>query len=495
MKINELEEEINGLEDKIKALEKEKEKIEENKSICWENVLTEVGEAILNKYLKQEEYSYFRGFYEIEEKLNKEYKKEERDEEKIKELSNERRKLKETIYKFVFDRLKEASDEEKIVAGEYLFYKHLFYSCGMFGSFKNPTTCGACHEGKAIVDKLGLREYLVYLGDRQYTIPKETKEKALENLGKETIKEKITKMQQNLESVIQNIQAAKEEMKNRKEKLKAYKKLELSGTDYEAVEEKMPDFFEEIMRERGRSGVEFALADIKENVGVILTNDWYYSGSGGCEYGVTVIVYRDGNTKEEYFKYRDAYDYRKDDFRYAFNKARITKITDKEVEIELETNRGDVGNFKIRRTFSLARQNRTIEEILSEEQQKEFQEKISKVEKELLQRHEKPNATMPAYVSLGGIKGQLPYGLDMQQSVPYENPETIDKYVDVRRGIAAIVIKAQIDHCASRGKQYEWVGYVIRKDKEPEMVSRECAYQLALKEGKKIQIKARDLVK
>lgn len=102
---------------------------------------------------------------------------------------------------------------------------------------------------------------------------------------------------------------------------------------------------------------------------------------------------------------------------------------------------------------------------------------------------------MPMYVSLYGFEGTLPQGTDTGQMVPYEKPEIIDRYVDIKKGIAAFVLKAQIDHGAGRGKQYEWVGYVIEKDGTIKPVDRECAYQLDLKDGKQIRMKARDLIK
>jgi len=109
--------------------------------------------------------------------------------------------------------------------------------------------------------------------------------------------------------------------------------------------------------------------------------------------------------------------------------------------------------------------------------------------------HYLPDATMPDYIKMWGMTGTFPAGVSTGQSVPYDKPEIVEKYVNAKAGIAALVIKSQIDHCAGRGKQYAWTGYTIDKTGKIERVYDDNAYQLQLKEGKRIEVKAKDLLK
>ena len=498
-KISQLEEQIKNLEREAGTLGKQKETAEKSRYNTKKASIAATGGALLKKYLQNDDKEYLREFYGICKEISKEYNKEKSDQKKIDKLNENKDKIGGSISGFIFDRLKTASDDERMVAGQYLFNKGVYYGCGDFGGFKNPTTCGGCHASETLLERLDLKKYAEFTGDRCYSIPEKVKEKAINNVSQGSIKEKAKQIKENLENIDKKLKGINQELHNKHQTVSAYKILNSGKVDYEKVEEKMPDFFNEILRSRGdKSGVEFATADIKNNVGLILTRDWNYYGSGGCEYGVTAIVCRDGKTKEEYFKYRDPYNASGDDYRYHFDKAEIVKVTDKDITVKLKSSRQDVGAFEIERTFELAKEEKpkeSLEEVLSKEEQDKFNQKFNDIEKQLLDNHYKPNATMPMYVSLWGFQGTLPQGINTGQSVPYEKPEIIDKYVDARKGVAGIVIKAQIDHCAGHGKQYEWCGYAINKDGKANLVERECAYQLQLKEGKNIVMKAKEMIK
>jgi hypothetical protein len=79
--------------------------------------------------------------------------------------------------------------------------------------------------------------------------------------------------------------------------------------------------------------------------------------------------------------------------------------------------------------------------------------------------------------------------------VPYERPQIVDEYVDEEQGIGAIIIKSQIDHDAGFGKQYRWEGYVVDKNGNIKSVWSDNAYELELRKGKRIEMKAVELLK
>jgi len=276
----------------------------------------------------------------------------------------------------------------------------------------------------------------------------------------------------------------KEDLLNKKE---AYEIIDKSGKNYLEVEEKMPEFFDELMNDSGK----FIDIDTENNIGVILRDESHYYGSGGCEYGVNVVVMRDGKTDSIYFKWRDPYNPKKDNRNWYFDEAEIIDFNDEEVEVTLNS-----GTHKTKFTFSLPKQEKiNLENRLTKEEQKAWMEGLNKEKERLLDAHYRENAIMPDYIDYRFHEGVIPNEFTRGRMVGYEKPTVVDKLFDKRKGLGAIVIKAQIDHCAGFGKQYEWVGYVFNEKGESEQVFRDCAYELELRKGKRIEVKARELIK
>jgi hypothetical protein len=493
MKIEQIEEQIESLEAKIKNASNEQENLEESRDNFIKEKIAESGKKIADKYLSQEakkavdEINALR--QEIEDAQKTKNPKYCDKDGRIKdEIYNKKYELKKKSENLVLDELAKASDNERIIGAYYLSDIEAIYGgCSGFGYHKDPSTCGGCVAGQRIAAKLDLKKYYDFLGDRQYKISEKTKISALEKVAGINVNNELKKLKKNPEESKKNLEKIKAEKSELAKKKSAYETLKNSGMDYEEVEEKMPEFVDEI------KGAGFATADIKNNVGVILAHSSNYYGSGGCEYGVNAIVFRDGKTKEEYFKYRDAYSANKDDYRYHFDKAEIVKVTKDNVTIKLTSNRK--GPFSVQRTFDLSKSEKKLESILSKDEQEKFEAKYQETEKKLLNDHYLPDATMPDYIKMWGMTGTFPAGVSTGQSVPYDKPEIVEKYVNAKAGIAALVIKSQIDHCAGRGKQYAWTGYTIDKTGKIERVYDDNAYQLQLKEGKRIEVKAKDLLK
>ena len=473
---------ITSLTRKIKRIEAKMDKIDEKKlNREMYNLLEAKKErastAILEKY----------GIAGLKQKIadiKKEREKTDYRDEKYAELEEKKK----GVLKDLLDKLKDASVDEKLVAGEYLHGERIMIGgCGTFGYFKDPSTCGSCVEGRGVLGFLGLREFAEYKGERCHDIPEERKQQALEALLSEEDLEELAVKKKKLEEAKDKLADLTEERKELGKKKDAFKRLKKVEVDYEKVEENMPDFIQAIMDTKAN----FATAEPDQGVGVILENKSHYYGTGGCEYGVNVIVMRDGDKAEKYFKWRDPYNSRKDRPELDFDKAKIMKVDNQGIEVKLISE-----DYEKEEWFPLLKKKkakRKAKAALSKEEQKAWKKKYQSQKEELMKKHFREKGMMPDYINFKYSGG--PPGITTGEMVSYERPSVVDEFVDQRTGKAAVIIKAQIDHCAAHGKQHEWVGYVINKKGEAKQVYRVCAYEIQLREGKRIEQKAKDLLK
>jgi hypothetical protein len=392
----------------------------------------------------------------------------------------------------ILAKVKPLSDDEKLVIGQYLYSEGVLRGCGGFGSYKSPTTCGGCHNGERYVHALGLEEYVKFRGDRCYSIPDQVFDKALKTMAEKEGKDAKLELEKSKKKLEDELEGLGENKVEKAKTLGAYKHLEATGVDYELVQEKMPEFIKLIKGTgKDKASVTYATAKPEQGVGVILADEWAYYGSGGCEYGVSAIVFRDGETKSQYFKWRDPYNAGMDDRSLNFREAEIIEVTDDKVTVNLKSNEGSrTRTYELKK--QLAEKAGSLEAKLDEKEQKAFMGKVETKKKELLKAHYRENAMMPTYVDLFGFQGTF-YG-DSSEMIPYKPSEIVDEYFEPEQGIGVVVLKAQIDHGAGRGKQFEWVAYKVT-GQGADQITRDCAYELELKEGKRIDMKASELYK
>jgi len=465
-KLKELEKAVEEMEQKVAAVRKKIEKIQEK-------AMVDVAQQIISKYFGPE----------LLEKV-KECAKARAEErwEDFYAIAAETKKI------LNLSQLKSASDEEKIVVAQYLHrLKIIVGGCGgSFGFYKDPTTCGSCIAAQATIRQLGLEKFMAFLGSREYMMKREALKKA-EKYALKVVEAKefdeLEKIQAELDSKLQELKAAK----NKMEKFETIAKfLKKDGVELEQVLSEMPEFAEHMVKVLEESNVEFITALPQERVGAWVIHSWSYYGSGGSEYGATVAAWRDGSVKQEYFKYRDPYDPHKDDWRLAFDKVQIAKVTPTTVEVVASSHRGKDGSYSRQITFELPRAKKSTPK-LSPEETKEFLRWVEEQEKQLIQRHTRSAGIMPDYVASWGIPAPFATG----SMVSYEEATIVDRCIKSQEGRAALVVKAQIDHRAEMGKQYEWCVYVLDwKGKKVERVDRDVAYQLQLRDGKQIRMRA-----
>ncbi|PJA92581.1 MAG: hypothetical protein CO133_02425, partial [Candidatus Komeilibacteria bacterium CG_4_9_14_3_um_filter_37_5] len=353
------------------------------------------------------------------------------------------------------------ADDEKLVLGKYLYGKKILSGCqGTFG-YKSPTSCGGCHRGKKNVELAGVQKFINSYGDRVYGVPKEVFEEALARLKSGTDYTQQKALQDEIVGLRDDISA-------KRRITEAIAKLVDKG---ESAYEQMEDFVRLLARiER----VTFADCDRENHIGLVINDETYYRA--GCEYGVTFTIYRDGNSKSEYFKWRDGYSASNDDPGARYEKAEVISVDDQKVSVKLESSRR-----KINRTFDLPKTKESITvnfPVLSDQEQKDFTKRFRSEKQRLLDLHWRKNGTYPDYINFRKMSGQLSVGPSGRE-VPYSRSEVAEELVRADVGRAVLVIKAQIDAAVERGKQHEWVVYLVTS-KETRQLTRDCAYEAEL---------------
>jgi hypothetical protein len=483
MKIEQLNEQIKGIEEKLKNLRGEAESASDVLKKEKDEQEQHTAKQILAKYLKTEEQEKIVEIKRIKDEKRQIWEtvsKEKRDAtdaegKRLQWLTEKHWSIREPLECILVERIKPASQDEKLVAGKYLTEQVLITGgCHCeFGFYKNPTTCGVCKSGERTLTELGLVKLAEYQGARCYKIPDKLIESALARLSTKSLAE-AKNLRDRLSDKIENLEKRLHPLRR---KQSAYQILDRAGVDYEKVEEAMPEFFKMIY-------TRFATADPEKRVGVILHEKSWDSKSAGMEYGVDVIVWRDGKSEKVYFKYRDAYSARGDAWHLAFREAKIKEVTKDKVAVELKSN-----SYTTTRTFNLAEN--TGYKTIEEKNDEEFLKRYSAVKQELVKTHTRENGQMPDYIPMLFVQGSFPMGTTTGRMIPYERAEVIDECINGNE--AVVIVRAQIDHGGGRGRQYEWVAYKVNKSGK-EQIARDTVWDLEARNGKIVEIKADDLM-
>jgi hypothetical protein len=378
--------------------------------------------------------------------------------------------------------------EERLIIGKYLHQEKILEGCDIFGTFKIATSCRGCKESERNLEILNLKDLAEHIGQRTYKIPEQVFEDALGRLTKD--KQSFKEFQEKENYLKKFIEKTQNEFIDQKKKLDALRYLKPEVAD--KTLELMPEFLTQLCNiDRSGGGINSMITYITtvpdKNVGVILTDKTYYSGTGGCEYGIFVSVFRDGRVGKKYFKYRDSHSEALDNQQLNFEKARIIDISKDAVRIEL------TGRYKntLEETFEI-NEDKYFREISNVNINK-FQDHYKKEKDRLVQEHYK-DKTMPDYIFLqeSGLEGHTLLGIGGGREIEYSKPSIIDEYFEPQLGVGIIILKNQIDHCAGHGIQFEWTAYKITNT-ETKLIANESAYSKALKQGKRIDMKAEEL--
>ncbi|MBN2052976.1 hypothetical protein JW756_05710 [Candidatus Woesearchaeota archaeon] len=366
----------------------------------------------------------------------------------------------------------------------------------------NGDACVAAHNN---VTRLGIESIYSYSG-RERTVTGDKKAELVSKvIGKikdkaeleqiESVKKERDDIECKRKELREKLAKLENELENECLTLGAYKAFETSNTSVEEVVGKMPGVIN-LMREYqsqklggcDTSNICFATAKPEEETAVILTNDMHYSGYGGCAYGVTCIVWKDGAKTQEYFEWMGSRDAERNTLKN-YKEAHIESVEGNKVNVILTAEAG-----KSEKIFFIKED---LEKKLSNEQQAKFEAIVKSESEKILDQYENNKRAMPIDATFRGLKGTMGIiGAGANTSdkiIPYDKPEIIEQIIDKEHGKSVIVIKAQIDYCGAHGKQHGWYAYRITAEKT-ECIASETAYQSHLERGKEIRIRAKDLM-
>jgi hypothetical protein len=376
------------------------------------------------------------------------------------------------------EKMKELPLNKRVVILDKLFSDgYLGDACGGFGSYKSPTTCGGCHAGKSMVYQYDVEDAVSFVGDRQYEIKKETldsmKSEVAEELG-------IVVEALKTENVTKGVDLAikVEELKEDITLLTSLDKPDMAVEEADGILENYAGM-KGFLKDKTPS---YKTIDLEKGIAVTLEEKSYYPGGGcGMQYSVLVSVYRDGQEQSQKYIYRDAYSASKDDWSLNFQTAEIKEVTPDAVTVKLSSSSK---NKTV--TFDLEAKVDAEVAALSSEEQRAYKTHYGKVVEELIIGNTRTQGIAPVYHDLEDRTGGV-------HNTYYDTAEVVDEYVRADKGEGVVVIKTQIDSKAGGGKQFGWTAYKITMD-ETEMIARDNAYQLGLKQGKEIHMEAQELL-
>jgi len=379
--------------------------------------------------------------------------------------SEDRGMMQENIDK-IFSRMLELPEDERLLVANFLYHSGIISGCSGFGSYKSPTTCGGCHEGRKNVAALKLDHLVKFMGDRQYRIPREVFQQALSRVS--------LKYQSSLNQINAEIEKLDSELKKIREKLGSLKKEKelwqklADTTDSISPSSTLFDFllnFSKYIEE---------VKVVEPDIAVIQTSRSEWGGSGGIGYFDQITVYFYGQTEMEEWQWRDRYSASRDRWDLRIHGIGQVKIeADDIVEVRVELINNKYGNRWAIFHFEKVEQKDKPAQ-LSDEQQEKFKDQVeAEIEKIMARLNESWNLKPKMLAS-------YPAGITMPRGtpayVPYRAPHLKEKIVRADIGIAAWVTEEQIDHREST-PQMRYELYVMKFGKNPRVVLEDHSYE------------------
>ncbi len=231
----------------------------------------------------------------------------------------------------------------------------------------------------------------------------------------------------------------------------------------------------------------------EHDVGVILHGytDTSRGAYSGCEYGVYAKVYRDSpdNKTKKYWRWRHPTNSSMDQKHLHFDEVEIVSVNGTQVRLRLRnTGRNYTTTVNLNlEPVKIALQDKLDERKLNEEQIDSWREHFCSEQKRIKDLHYRDNATMSRKVSSQNAMSEMTSSVSLpnrggaREQISYDQSRVTDTHMVKQYGIGAFVVKAQIDAGAGRGKQFEWVTYLIDGFDEVKKITRMTAYESELK--------------
>jgi hypothetical protein len=309
--------------------------------------------------------------------------------EKEKNLYEEKKKQRSVLRKLLKDKIKDPQERLAVAAEiEGTPYEQGFFCC----PDDNPKPF------LNAMEELGLKDF-ISKGGSSYYVEKEILTAAKDYLIRKhkdladnpEKAQELSMLKQEKESIEKKKQENDEKIKELEIEFEGYSKLIRCGNPIRKIENLMPW----VIKFVGKENPTFVKVEAEKGVVAMLSDEWYYYGTGGCEYGVKATVIRDNpaNKKSKYYKWRDPYDPRKDDPRYHFDKIEIVKIDEETVKVKLFN---PSEKFEIEKSFNVKKSKKSERrEVLSEEEQRAWKANYDKIKEKLVEESYLPNAMMP----------------------------------------------------------------------------------------------------
>jgi hypothetical protein len=235
--------------------------------------------------------------------------------------------------------------------------------------------------------------------------------------------------------------------------------LEKYHIDYEKVKAEMPSFLELVKNSNDRYGepekhISYITADPTKKRGVILRSEYIFRGSaysGGVEGGTKVLIYQNGDIKEQYFKWLDERNSRGNRPELNFNKAEIVDVNEGGLEILLESEKG-TNNLK---KYVLKIKENDIEFLEIEQTPQNFEQYVEKEMDRVVKSYKKYHPE-------------------------YQQTQICQSIIDKENNRAAFVLFEQIDIDAWLGNQFRYSVWIMQGENKSERIYEDHAYSKSM---------------
>lgn len=210
--------------------------------------------------------------------------------------------------------------------------------------------------------------------------------------------------------------------------------------------------------------------------------------ANGSEYWTEVIVLNGGDIQRQYFKYRDAMNYKYDDRSNCFHEI-LGVSWDDDWNVKIDVTADKIITLK----FDNAENEVSEYAIINEWEKLDFKNKVQSYKDIWLKKHTLNKTFLPYILTKFNASSN---GMSaFQGEIPYEKASVFDEVINYNQWLAAVIIKTQSDENNRCWRQYMYYGYIITSEWY------QCLWQDTLwdreihEQCKTINIKAKDIIK
>ncbi|MCF7834876.1 hypothetical protein K9M48_02360 [Candidatus Gracilibacteria bacterium] len=368
----------------------------------------------------------------------------------------------------------ELSQDQRILITQYRhennkgenYSKDKNFGCGTYGYFKVNTTCGSCISGGKNLATAGLRKLANFLGDRQNKLPDDIIDNAIMAIFTKEDKKEIQQLKSDLNGYLQKIKILEQQQQSKKAIIDFFTKHNQAG-DYNTVLKLMPAFASYVQeKELFRKNINALNIFQEDGLVIYVSQGSQINGTGPMTYWITTTIWYDGQEKSFRHIVRDPSN--PDYYDTSFYQPKLKLLSQQEkgenIEFKIRVINNDNSNY-LDYISSFKRANPNTIAKLNEEEQEKFKKLFEKTIQETCKSETRENGIMFSRVNNTRVER------------PRDKAEITDKYLDLKNGIGAFILKTQIDsgaNASDRNKQYGRRGYIVNSDGKVDNVRYQC---------------------